>query len=193
MTWYPEDFIKRVAMTDMGMRPDPARNYPGRSYRFYKGPVVYQYGHGLSYTKFTHSIAQAPAQLTVHIDGRKATLMNSTVANRAVRVTHLKCDGLTIPIHVDVKNEGDLDGAHTVMVYSNPPEGHWAPQKQLVAFEKVHVAAGGQARVVFGVDVCRDLSFADRYGIRRIPIGDHSLQIGDLSHSVSLVAESVRL
>ncbi|ONK61634.1 uncharacterized protein A4U43_C08F31990 [Asparagus officinalis] len=52
--------------------------------------------------------------------------------------------------------------------------------------------AGGQARVVFGVDVCRDLSFADVYGIRRVPIGDHGLEIGGLSHSLSLKAETKR-
>ncbi|KAJ6806173.1 beta-D-xylosidase 1-like [Iris pallida] len=192
VTWYPQSFVDKVSMADMGMRPDPSRGYPGRSYRFYRGPVVYPYGHGLSYTKFSHSIAQAPAQLSVQLDGKRAASLNSTTwLNRAVRVTHTRCDGLTVPLHVDVTNEGDLDGAHTVMVYSVPPEGHLAPVRQLVAFEKVHVAAGGQARVVFGIDVCKDLSFADKYGIRRIPIGDHSLQVGDLSHSLSLRAATV--
>lgn len=192
MTWYPEGYVQSVAMTDMSMRADPGRSYPGRSYRFYKGPVVYPYGHGLSYTKFSSSIALAPTELTVRLDGRRPAL-NSTGLNRAVRVTHTRCDGLSIPVHVDVKNEGSVDGAHTVMVYSNPPEGHWAPWKQLVAFQKVHVVQGRQERVVFNIDVCRDLSFADRYGIRRIPIGDQSLQIGDLSYSVSLKTESVLL
>lgn len=191
MTWYPQEFVDKVPMTDMAMRADPARGYPGRSYRFYTGPVVFPYGHGLSYTTFTHAMAHAPAQLSIQLDGRRSLARNSTEPGRAVRVSHTRCDGLSIPVHVDVKNVGDRDGSHTVLAYSTPPGTRWTPQKQLVAFEKVHVAAGGQVRVKLSVNVCKHLSFADEYGIRRIPIGEHSLQIGDLIHSVSLHAEDL--
>jgi len=43
-------------MTDMAMRPDPSRNYEGKTYRFYTGKPVFEFGHGLSYTKFSYSI-----------------------------------------------------------------------------------------------------------------------------------------
>ncbi|KAB2599337.1 beta-D-xylosidase [Pyrus ussuriensis x Pyrus communis] len=39
MTWYPQNYVANLPMTDMAMRADPARGYPGRTYRFYKGPV----------------------------------------------------------------------------------------------------------------------------------------------------------
>jgi hypothetical protein len=91
-------------------------------------------------------------------------------------------------VQVDVKNTGSMDGTHTLLVYSKPPAGHWAPLKQLVAFEKVHVAAGTQQRVGINVHVCKFLSVVDRSGIRRIPMGAHSLHIGDVKHSVSLQA-----
>ncbi|KAJ0975864.1 hypothetical protein J5N97_017829 [Dioscorea zingiberensis] len=103
-------------------------------------------------------------------------------------------DDLVILIHVDVKNEGDLDGSHAVLVFSTPPvlssSQSSAPLKQLVTFEKVHVFAKSQTRVTVSVDVCKDLSIADNNGIRRILIGEHSFQIGDLSHSFSLKAEA---
>ncbi|KAI5072734.1 hypothetical protein GOP47_0012840, partial [Adiantum capillus-veneris] len=35
MTWYPESFTQ-VPMTDMNMRPNPSRGYPGRTHRFYR-------------------------------------------------------------------------------------------------------------------------------------------------------------
>lgn len=196
MTWYPQDYVQKVAMTDMNMRANMSNGYPGRTYRFYMGPVIYPFGHGLSYTKFSHSLANAPTQLSVPLDGQKLASVNSTDpvrTKRAVRVTHTRCDGLHIPVHVNVKNEGDRDGTHTVMIYSNPPAGHSAPVKQLVGFEKVHVAAGGQVKVEMAVDVCNDLSFADINGVRRIPIGEHNLRIGELTHSVSLVAEQTKL
>ncbi|WOL15809.1 putative beta-D-xylosidase 2 [Canna indica] len=193
VTWYPQDYVDKVPMTNMAMRPDPSTGYPGRSYRFYKGPVVYPFGHGLTYAKFTHALALAPTQLSVQLAGFRAEPFNSTaLSGRAVRVTHARCDGLSIPVHVDVTNAGDRDGAHTVLVFWRPPSGHGAADKQLVAFEKVHLAAGERARVAMGVDVCKDLSVADASGIRRIPLGEHSLEIGDLTHTISLKAEALR-
>ncbi|KAJ3681347.1 hypothetical protein LUZ60_015836 [Juncus effusus] len=187
MTWYPQDYVQKVPMTNMNMRADKSKGYPGRTYRFYNGPVIYPFGHGLSYAKFSHSLANAPSQLSVPLDGQRLMSVNSTEPTQAVRVTHVRCDGLHVPIHVDVKNEGDRDGTHTVLIYSTPPAGHSAPVRQLVGFEKVHVAAGSSVRVEMGIDVCNDLSFADADGVRRIPIGQHSLQIGELTYAVSLL------
>lgn len=52
MTWYLESFTN-VPMTNMNMRADPANGYPGRTYRFYTGDLLYGFGHGLSYTSFS--------------------------------------------------------------------------------------------------------------------------------------------
>jgi hypothetical protein len=59
-------------MTNMAMRANPAKGYPGRTYRFYTGPTIHPFGHGLSYTKFTHTLAHAPAQLSVRLTGHHA-------------------------------------------------------------------------------------------------------------------------
>lgn len=195
-------------MTNMAMRANPARGYPGRTYRFYTGPTIHAFGHGLSYTQFTHTLAHAPAQLTVRLStssasasasASAASLLNATRPSRAVRVAHARCEGLTVPVHVDVRNVGDRDGAHAVLVYhvapssssSSAPAGTDAPARQLVAFEKVHVPAGGVARVEMGIDVCDRLSVADRDGVRRIPVGEHRLMIGELTHSVTLGVEQL--
>ncbi|KAL6653715.1 hypothetical protein ACP70R_008639 [Stipagrostis hirtigluma subsp. patula] len=208
VTWYPQDYLQKVPMTNMAMRADPARGYPGRTYRFYTGPTIHPFGHGLSYTKFTHALAHAPAQLTVQLSGGHhaaaaaslsggATVLNATRPGpgHAVRVEHAHCDGLTVPVHVDVRNVGDRDGAHTVLVYhAAPPSAAGAagaPVRQLVAFEKVHVPAGGVARVEMGIDVCNGLSFADPDGVRRIPVGEHNLMIGELTHTVTLGVEQL--
>ncbi|KAG9459609.1 hypothetical protein H6P81_004117 [Aristolochia fimbriata] len=196
MTWYPQEYVKKVPMTEMGMRANPATGYPGRTYRFYKGPVVYPFGHGLSYSRFVHSLAGAPpTAFAVPLHGRRAfASRNATFASaKAVKVTHAKCDGLHVGVDVDVLNVGDVDGSHTLLVYSTPPAGDWAPQKQLVGFHKVRVPAKSQARVAVGVHVCKDLSVVDSHGTRRIPIGDHLLHIGDLTHTVSLQPETARL
>src|SRR5688572_5664452 len=59
MTWYPRQFVK-VPMTDMRMRADPATGYPGRTYRFYQGRKVYEFGHGLSYTTYAYKFISVP-------------------------------------------------------------------------------------------------------------------------------------
>uniref|UniRef100_A0A804NJJ3 Fibronectin type III-like domain-containing protein n=1 Tax=Zea mays TaxID=4577 RepID=A0A804NJJ3_MAIZE len=205
VTWYHQDYLQKVPMTNMAMRANPARGYPGRTYRFYTGPTIYPFGHGLSYTQFTHTLAHAPTQLTVRLSGSghsaasAASLLNATLARpvRAVRVAHARCEGLTVPVHVDVSNVGDRDGAHAVLVYHAAPSpshaapGADAPARQLVAFEKVHVPAGGVARVEMRIGVCDRLSVADRNGVRRVPVGEHRLMIGELTHSVSLGVEQL--
>ncbi|KAE8722845.1 putative beta-D-xylosidase 2 [Hibiscus syriacus] len=190
MTWYPEDYVSTLPMTDMAMRSSQNRNYPGRTYRFYKGPVVYPFGYGLSYTNFVDIIAGAPKVVVVPLDGRHHS-GNTTVSGKAIKVNHAKCNRLSVGLQVDVKNTGSKDGTHTMLVFSTPPAGSWAPRKQLVAFTKVHVPARSQQRVGFNIHVCKFLSVVDRSGIRRIPIGVHHLHIGNVKHSVSLEAATL--
>ncbi|KAL7112534.1 hypothetical protein ACP275_04G008400 [Erythranthe tilingii] len=190
MTWYPQEYLNNLPMTTMDMRSNPSRNYPGRTYRFYKGPVVYPFGHGMSYTSFAHAVsADAPTVVSVPVDGRHHHLYNDTAfSGGAVRVTHARCKGLSLSVGVDVKNTGSRDGSHTLLVFASPPGGGWAPHKQLVAFEKVKVAAGGRERVAVRIHVCKFLSVVDGAGIRRIPMGVHALHIGGVKHAVSLQA-----
>ncbi|KAK4283417.1 hypothetical protein QN277_000367 [Acacia crassicarpa] len=184
MTWYPHEYVTKVPMTTMDMRPNPATGYPGRTYRFYKGPVVFPFGYGLSYTRFTHTLAQAPKEVSLT---RLQALTNSTITNQAMRLSHVDCNKAPeLGFHIDVKNEGPMDGAHTLLVYSKPPSGKWSETKRLVGFHRVHVPSGSKERVKIGVHACDHLSVVDMFGIRRIPFGEHELHIGDVKHSLSV-------
>ncbi|CAL0300219.1 unnamed protein product [Lupinus luteus] len=189
MTWYPQEYLKNLAMTNMAMRASHSKGYPGRTYRFYNGPVVYSFGYGLSYTHFIHSFASAPKVLSVPVAGHHHG-NSSNISNKAIRVSRARCGKLSISVQVYVKNIGSKDGTHTLLMFSIPPSGNgrWAPHKQLVAFEKVHVPAKAQKRVHINIHVCKLLSVVDRSGTRRIPLGEHILHIGDVKHSLSLQA-----
>ncbi|EEF43058.1 beta-D-xylosidase 1 [Ricinus communis] len=186
MTWYPQGYLAKVPMTNMGMRPDPATGYPGRTYRFYKGNVVFPFGHGMSYTSFSHSLTQAPKEVSLPITNLYA--LNTTISSKAIRVSHINCQ-TSLGIDINVKNTGTMDGTHTLLVFSSPPSGEKeSSNKQLIGFEKVDLVAGSQIQVKIDIHVCKHLSAVDRFGIRRIPIGDHHIYIGDLKHSISLQA-----
>ncbi|XP_060216225.1 beta-D-xylosidase 1-like [Lycium barbarum] len=194
MTWYPQDYVAKVSMANMDMRADPARHYPGRTYRFYKGPTVFPFGAGLSYTRFNQRLVSAPVTLSVptlqyDLEGINSTTISTAMKKKAVRTIHTNCDSLDLNIHIDVKNIGDLDGTHTVLIFSTPPPGATFPEKQLVAFEKFHVVAGAQQRVMININACKHLSVADEYGIRRIFMGEHKIHVGDgFKHSITFQA-----
>lgn len=187
MTWYPQDYLAKVPMTNMGMRADPLRGYPGRTYRFYKGPVVFPFGYGLSYTKFSLKLAHAPKKVSVPFASLRSST-NSTNFSHGVKVQHTKCNILSLSVHLDVKNRGNMDGTHSLLVFSTPPSGKWSTHKQLVAFEKVHVATGSEQRIKVDIHVCKHLTVVDKFGIRRIPMGEHKLQIGDVEHLITVDA-----
>ena len=45
----PVDFIQVASMLNVNMRPNVTSGYPGRTYRFYTGKPVYEFGDGLRY------------------------------------------------------------------------------------------------------------------------------------------------
>ncbi|KAA8536488.1 hypothetical protein F0562_028966 [Nyssa sinensis] len=68
MTWYPQSYADNVPMTNMNMRPDPSTGYPGRTYRFYSGETVYEFGDGLSYSQFKHHLVKAPMLVSIPLE-----------------------------------------------------------------------------------------------------------------------------
>ncbi|KAJ6811921.1 putative beta-D-xylosidase 4 [Iris pallida] len=184
VTWYPQSFADNVPMTDMRMRPDPATGYPGRTYRFYTGETVYNFGDGLSYTSFEHRLVQAPAK-TVSIALEEGHECYSRECE-SVDPIGSRCLNPALDVQLSVRNAGGVAGGHTVFLFFTPPSVHNAPRKHLLGFEKVFLGAGGEGRVAFSVDVCRDLSVVDELGNRKVALGTHTLHVGSLKHSLNV-------
>jgi beta-D-xylosidase 4 len=51
---YENDSYSLIDLFDMRMRPNVTEGYPGRTYRFYTGKLVYPFGYGLSYSEFEY-------------------------------------------------------------------------------------------------------------------------------------------
>ena len=141
-------------------------------YRYYTTtgrPVRYPFGHGLSYSTFSHDT------LEVSVAGRD-----------------------TVRVRVTVRNSGDVAGAEVVQVYvAPPPSPVRRPVRGLAGFEKVHLEPG-QSRTVEVVldrrafahwDVVTD-GWRVQPGSYAIEIGRSSAEIG-ASTQVTLEGDSI--
>ncbi|XP_019090574.1 PREDICTED: probable beta-D-xylosidase 6 [Camelina sativa] len=196
MTWYPESFTD-VAMSDMHMRADSSRGYPGRTYRFYTGPQVYSFGTGLSYTKFDYKITSAPTRLSLsellpqQSSHKKLLQQHGEEQLRYLQLDDAmvnSCETLRFNVQVNVSNAGEIDGSHVLMMFSKmPPVISGVPEKQLIGFDRVHVRSNEVIETVFMIDPCKHLIVANDVGKRVIPLGIHVLFLGDLlQHSLSV-------
>ncbi|GMJ06772.1 ARABIDOPSIS THALIANA BETA-D-XYLOSIDASE 4, beta-D-xylosidase 4 [Hibiscus trionum] len=184
MTWYPQSYLQNVPMTDMNMRPDPSKGYPGRTYRFYTGKTVYTFGDGLSYSKFSHKLVKAPPILVFPLDEDHICRQSSDCDS--IETIERRCENSAFDVHLRVRNVGRHGGSHTVLLFATPPSVHNSPRKHLVGFEKISLRGKSETMVRFKVDVCKDLSVVDELGSRRVALGQYVLHVGNLKHTLSL-------
>ncbi|XP_023517807.1 probable beta-D-xylosidase 5 [Cucurbita pepo subsp. pepo] len=185
VTWYEADYVNQLPMTSMPLRPVKSLGYPGRTYKFYDGTVVYPFGYGLSYTSFTHTLVSASRSLAVNLDktiqcrdmSYEDTAFKPDCA--AVLVDDLTCSE-EFEFEIKVENTGKKDGSQVVIVYSKPPSGISSTHiKQVVGFQRVFVDAGGNESVKFKLNACKSLGLIDFSGYNLLPAGGHTIVVGD--------------
>ncbi|KAL3525538.1 hypothetical protein ACH5RR_013910 [Cinchona calisaya] len=191
MTWYPESFTS-IPMSDMNMRADPSRGYPGRTYRFYIGDRVSAFGHGLSYTNFSCKFLSAPERLSlsgyVRAESRRHVLNGTSNGLDYIRVDNVAyCNSLRFHVQILVNNDGDLDGSQVGLLFSQVPKSfEGAPKKQIIGFDRVHAQSYKSAETSILVDPCQHLSIVNEQGNKILPLGDHTLIVEDMKHTLSI-------
>ncbi|KAG0469635.1 hypothetical protein HPP92_015678 [Vanilla planifolia] len=177
LTWFYADYADKLPMTSMSLRPVDELGYPGRTYKFFNGSVVFPFGFGLSYTTFSY--AARPSAHWVNYKLRPSLVCPPlNYADGAyvppcpsVEVDKLPCtENLTI--EVEVTNTGVVDGSDVVMVHTKAPEGVLgAPQKQLAAFERVFVKAGKKAVAKLDLNICKAFGIVEKTAYTVLPAG----------------------
>lgn len=191
ITWYPQEFVK-IPMTDMRMRPNPATGYPGRTYRFYKGPKVFEFGYGLSYTTYSYEFSYGTPK-TVQLN--QLSTAKTVQGLDSIRYTSVEemgidnCEKAKFSAHVSVKNSGEMDGKHPVLLFVKQDDKvqNGSPVKQLVGFQSVSLKAGENSEIVFEISPCEHLSSANEDGLTMIEEGSRYLVVGDAEHPINIM------
>ena len=177
VTIYPSSYVTSVSMFDMRMRPSSTN--PGRTYKFYTGTPVYEFGSGLSYTTFAYSTDSAMMAASIPLETRR-----NAHGDRLVLTS----------IRVNVTNTGQRAGDDVVLAFVTPPatvKEQIVPFKQLFGFQRIHLAVNQTMDVFFpfavraALTVHEDGSKWVQSGLYRITIGQQHL------HTIRLTGQSL--
>ncbi|KAK4406947.1 putative beta-D-xylosidase 2 [Sesamum angolense] len=161
MTWYPQEYLNNLPMTTMDMRSDPSRSYPGRTYRFYKGPVVYPFWAW-------NELHELRPQYCRCAKGSAITCCKRGCEKHGFKRWLPHVAGLL-----------------------NSTKGTWGAAQTTYHVRKSKGGCGRARAVPIKIHVCKYLSVVDGAGVRRIPMGEHALHIGDIRHAISLEAQTL--
>ena len=140
-------------------------------YRYYEKkrmPVLFPFGHGLSYTEFEYS--------NYEIDKESIT------------------DKDTVNVSVDVWNIGRYAGKEVVQLYVSENDPRVSrPHKELKGFKKIELAPGQSQKVTFTLDKRSFAYYNDKLHDFYVESGDYSVMIGasssDIRHTISVHVE----
>lgn len=122
-----------------------------RTYRYFKGGVLYPFGHGLSYTTFKYDNLDVPSTAT---------------------------PGKDMVVKVNVTNTGARDGDEVVQLYTTHKniEGR-TPIRALKGFQRISLKAGESKTVSFTLKP-RDVMITDSTGKAVDPSGNVEISVG---------------
>jgi len=136
-------------------------------YRFFETvdkPVLFPFGHGLSYTTFAYEDLQ---------------LSHSTLNDQE-----------TLKVQVTVRNTGEYAGKEIVQVYINPRSATaFRPKIELKGFEKVHLEPGEAKTVTIALDWRAFAHYSTARDDWQVESGKYRIFVGASSRQIHLKGE----
>ncbi|RAR06491.1 glycoside hydrolase family 3 protein [Stemphylium lycopersici] len=165
-TQYPSKYVAEVPMTDMSMRP--GEHNPGRTYKWYNGSAIYEFGHGLHYTNFSAQIKtqmQDSYSISALVHG-----CNSTGGFLE------RCPFASVD--VSVSNDGHTASDYVTLGYIGGTFGPApCPKKSLVSYKRLFGITGGASETATLNLTLASLARVDEMGNKVLYPGDYSLMI----------------
>lgn len=119
-------------MTDMSVRPSNSTGSPGRTYKWYTGTPVFEFGFGLHYTTFDVEWAEGSPAASYSIQDLVASANSSSSA-----VAHVD-SAILDTFTVQVTNTGNVTSDYVALLFSNTTAGPSpAPLQELVSYARV--------------------------------------------------------
>lgn len=135
----------------------------GRTYQYFKGKVLYPFGHGLSYTQFQYSGLNLANQKDV------------------------------LELSFQIKNIGKIDGDEVAQVYVKMPETNVImPIQQLKGFERVNLNQGQSKTVIIKIDKSQLRYWDEKKEMFLSPKGTYQIMVGASSKDIRL-KQSIQL
>jgi beta-glucosidase len=123
----------------------------GKTYRYFEGVPLYEFGYGLSYTTFAYKLEKAPTVIA---------------------------SGSSAEISVKVTNTGKRDGDEVVQLYISLPSGKYrVPVRSLEGFKRIHLKAGETKNIKFTLQPEQMQTF-DENNRLIIPEGEMLVSVG---------------
>jgi beta-D-xylosidase 4 len=166
-TQYPASYISEVPMTDMSLRPSNIST--GRTYKYYNGTAVYEFGTGIHYTNFSASVTSQLQQSYAISDLRGACNgTNTTYLDRCPFAS----------VQVAVKNIGNTTSDYVTLGFL---AGEFGPQpypkKSLVAYQRLFAVGGGMNQTATLNMTLGSLARVDAMGNTVLYPGNYSVMI----------------
>lgn len=185
LTQYPAAYVNEIPMTDMALRP--SAHSPGRTYKWYTGTPVFEFGTGLHYTSFGLSWAASPPSSldigTLVAAGKKA----GGHLDRAVAHT----------FSVNVKNTGHVASDYVALLFRNTTAGPQpVPKKELVSFARVKGVQPGKSVTATLPVTLGELARVDERGSRVLYPGTYRIWLdttGELSAEFKLTGQQTTI
>ncbi|WP_400077508.1 glycoside hydrolase family 3 C-terminal domain-containing protein [Winogradskyella sp. R77965] len=130
----------------------------GKTYRYFKGEPLYEFGYGLSFTTFTYNNLEMPEVIE---------------------------SGNDFTLKVEVENTGAYDGEEVVQIYiNNANADEFNPHKTLAGFQRTSFKSGEKKLLTFKID--RDqLSVVNGDGKKVVLPGEYQISVGGTQPSLS--------
>ena len=136
-------------------------------YAFEKNKPLYEFGYGLSYTKFKYS---------------KPKLLNTSFDDDSI-----------IKVQVDVTNIGEMDGDEVVQLYiRDKVSSATRPVKELKGYKRTHLKVGETKNVIFEITP-ESLAFYDIDMNYVVEPGTFNIMTGSSSHFKSLKTVELKI